>query len=107
MKLRWKIILGMVVVAAIGTIFLAAAPNRAQRDLERTRRSLRQEGFKIDLPEFDLSTSPELRARAAILGATTRVAMTNRSRPGPMLMDIPPFHHSCWKQYSPGCLEIG
>ncbi len=42
----------------------------AQKDLEQTRRELQEEGFKTDLTNFDFSTSPDLRAREAILTAT-------------------------------------
>jgi len=38
--------------------------------LTRTQLTLRQEGFKTDLSDFDLSTSPEMQAREAILNAT-------------------------------------
>jgi hypothetical protein len=87
MKLRWKISLGLVALAIIGALLLANTPNRAQQDLEATRRSLRQQGFKLDLSEFNLSISPELSRRAARLATTTRAALTNRTRPGPILND--------------------
>src|SRR3989442_912915 len=89
MKLRWKITLGLVALAAIGAVLLLGTATRAQRELEATRRSLRQQGFKIELTEFDFSTSPELRRRAAMLGTTTRTELTNRTRPGPILHDGP------------------
>ena len=38
--------------------------------LDQTRLALRQEGFKTDLSDFNLSTSPELQPREAILNAT-------------------------------------
>src|SRR5256885_13759157 len=84
MKLRWKIALGLVALILISCLLLFSGLSRAQRELEATRRSLRKQGFKIALAEFDFSTSPEIRARAAILAATTRAAMTNRSRPEPV-----------------------
>ena len=42
----------------------------AQKSLEKTRLELQEQGFKTDLTNFDFSTSPELRARQAILEAT-------------------------------------
>lgn len=41
--------------------------NTEQTALQKTRRALHQQGFKIDLAEFDLSTSAEFRARTAAL----------------------------------------
>ena len=39
----------------------------AQKSLERTRLQLQEQGFKMDLTNFDFSTSPALRTREAIL----------------------------------------
>ena len=89
MKLRWKIAFAFVALATIPALLLSLAPNQAERELEATRRSLRQQGFKIDLKEFDLSISPEQSARAAMLGTTTRAALTNRAGPGPVFHDVP------------------
>src|ERR1035437_9380193 len=61
------ITMGILALVTAGAAFLLFSPNRAQTALEETRRTLRQQGFKIDLAEFDFSTSPELRARAAAL----------------------------------------
>src|SRR5207302_1798878 len=91
MKLRWKITMALVAVAAVPVYILLAAPSHAQRELEKTRRSLRQEGFKISLAEFNLSTSPEERKRTSLFAPTTRAAMTNRERPGPIGRDSPPL----------------
>ncbi len=56
---------------AIGGAILAALllwPGAAERRaLEKTRQRLRREGFKIDLTEFNFSTSPEMRLREAAL----------------------------------------
>lgn len=89
MKLRWKIMVGLLALAAVCALLLLSTGNRAQRELEETRRSLRQQGFKIELREFNFSTSPELRRRAALLGTTSRAALANRARAGPGLRDIP------------------
>src|SRR5436190_6309618 len=86
MKVRWKIIAACVVLAIMCSIVLSSRPNAAQRDLEQTRRSLQQQGFKIDLAEFNLSLSPELSNRAAMLATTTRAALTNRMNPRPTML---------------------
>lgn len=71
----WLVVTGLV---AAGLLFILMPPHldiTAQKAVEETRQTLRQQGFKIDLADFDLSTSPELRDREAILKAT---APTNR-----------------------------
>ena len=67
MKMRRIITIGLGALVTAGAAFLLFSGNSAQTALEETRRALRQQGFKIDLPEFDLSASAELRARAAAL----------------------------------------
>jgi hypothetical protein len=67
MKVRRIISMGLVVLVAAGAALLLFSRNSARMALEETRRALRQQGFKIDLAEFDLSASAELRARAATL----------------------------------------
>ena len=83
MKLRWKIALVLLVLAIVGAFILLGSSSRARRELEETRRSLRKQGFEVDLSEFDFSTTPDQRARAAILATTTRAALTNRMRESP------------------------
>src|ERR1017187_10909092 len=61
------ITMGLVALVTAGAAFLLFSHNSAQTALEETCRALRQQGFKIDLAEFNFSTSPELRARAAAL----------------------------------------
>jgi hypothetical protein len=67
MKLRWILIFGLVAMGAFGAFLLLRSNNGPQEAVEETRRALRQQGFKTDLTEFNFSTSPELRARAAAL----------------------------------------
>ena len=74
MKMRRIITMGLVALVTAGAAFLFFSRNSAQKALKETRRALRQQGFKIDLAEFDLSASAELRARAAAL---TNAAPTN------------------------------
>jgi hypothetical protein len=63
MKLRWKIAVGIVALVVIGAVLMVTSSNPARRSAEKTRRELRQQGFKTDLSDFDFSTSPELRQR--------------------------------------------
>jgi hypothetical protein len=67
MKLRWILTCGLAAVGAICAVLLLRSNNGPQKAVEETRRALRQQGFKTDLTEFNFSTSPELRARAAAL----------------------------------------
>jgi hypothetical protein len=56
---------GLVAVGAmIGVSLLKDSPKTA---LERTRQKLRQQGFKLELSEFDLRIPPDEAARAAVL----------------------------------------
>src|ERR1019366_8778897 len=79
MKTRWIITLAVLALAIGAAAFLLFSPNPAQRALERTRRELRQQGFKIDLSEFDLSASGDLRARAAALTNADLTALPRTS----------------------------
>jgi hypothetical protein len=88
---QWpKIVMGLVVLTIIG-VWLHSRPTPALRDLQDTRRSLRQEGFKLDLREFNLSVPPELIRRTALLGRTTFAELTNRARPDPFMGDMRDF----------------
>ena len=62
MKLRWKIIGGLVLLVAIALALAARTKTSEQIAAEETRKQLRQEGFKTELSEFNFSTIPELRA---------------------------------------------
>ena len=74
MNLRWKIALVLVVLVIGGAVLLFLWPDSAQTALEETRRDLRQQGFKIDLAEFDFSVSAEQSARATVLTNADQVA---------------------------------
>jgi len=69
---NWKwIVISVVIVpvsayADVSSNAVVAAP----KSLEKTRLELQEQGFKTDLAHFDFSTSPDLRAREAILKAT-------------------------------------
>ena len=67
---RWNTVWILNVVCVISMAPLARADNAGQKAVDETRGTLRQQGFKTDLADFDFSTSPELRAREAILNAT-------------------------------------
>jgi hypothetical protein len=78
MRSRRKLVLGLIALAIAVALVLSGRASRAKRQLERTKRALREHGFKVDLNQFDLSTPPEIKKRASILGTTTRAALTNR-----------------------------
>jgi len=56
---RVKLTLVVLAVAA-AVVWLLLPNNKARIAAEKTRRSLRAEGFKVDLSEFDLSMPAEL-----------------------------------------------
>jgi len=64
----------------------SAADASAAQALAATQQSLRQEGFKTDLADFDFSTSPELREREAILTNAVRIRFDWPGRDHPNLM---------------------
>src|ERR1043166_7404122 len=66
-RLRWKIIVGLGIALAAFAILWWPSGNAAKKAVEETRRSLRQQGYKIDLAEFDFSKPADDRARAAAL----------------------------------------
>ena len=93
MRVRWKIVAGLVVVGVVGA-WVLSQPGPAERELQKTRRALQREGFKVDLRDFDFSLSPELSRRAALLARTTRAELTNRLRPELIaggMRDFPPI----------------
>lgn len=85
----WRLkLLGIIALLAaiIGACFLFSLPHhRALKLLAQTRQTLRQQGFKTDLSDFDLSTSPELRSREAALVALGQI---RRSSPPPNYPDL-------------------
>src|ERR1017187_8389144 len=85
MKLRWKITIGIVGAGAICAAVWLRPDNTAKNALEETRRALRQQGFKIDLAEFDLSASASFQERTAALLAAHR----NPVRVSPYSGEIP------------------
>jgi hypothetical protein len=50
-----RVVVAVLTLSAI-TVWLLLPSNKARRAAERTRQSLRNEGFKVDLADFDLST---------------------------------------------------
>ena len=70
MKLRWKVTIGIIGAGAICAAVFLRPENSARTALEETRRALRQQGFKIDLAEFNLSASGSFQDRSdALLAA--------------------------------------
>src|SRR5438874_2652837 len=75
MKARGKITVVLAAASGLCAFLLLRPDTKEQKALEETRRALRQQGFKIDLTEFNFLTSEELRVRAAaltVLGHTVR-----------------------------------
>src|SRR5207253_10841672 len=67
MRHRRKIFVLLSLSAAAILVWLLAPSNRAKHAAERTLRTLRDKGFKLELSEFDLTATPEQRARADVL----------------------------------------
>src|SRR5437870_3952516 len=67
MRHRRKILVLLTLSAAAILVWLLAPSNRAKHAAERTLRTLRDKGFKLELREFDLTGTPEQRARADVL----------------------------------------
>jgi len=85
-KRRWKIIAGVLAAIIAVLAFVARPGNKARAAAEQTIRSLHEQGFKIDLGEFPLATSSELRARAAVLSAAGQAGWRLVSRDNLPLM---------------------
>jgi HEAT repeats len=83
--LNWKWIVLWVAVVSLPALVSAdvGAASDAEKSLEKTRLELQAQGFKTDLTNFDFSTSPELRAREAVLKQTAP------NRNGPSFVDHP------------------
>ncbi|HEV2436340.1 MAG TPA: hypothetical protein VG077_10110, partial [Verrucomicrobiae bacterium] len=69
-KLAWVLVLLLAAGGILAAISASRPNSRGPQLVEQTRQVLRQQGFKTDLTDFNFSTSPELRACAAILTAT-------------------------------------
>ncbi len=82
MKRRGKLVIGMVVLGIIAGVFFWLTSNPALRALEAARKSLRREGFKLELSEFDFSIPDDVRRRASLLARTTLREVTNHVQPG-------------------------
>jgi hypothetical protein len=63
----WKATVFLVVAGVLCAFFLRQSRPAGPELVARTREALRQQGFKTDLSQFNLSTSPEMRARLAAL----------------------------------------
>ena len=68
-NLFWKVVFLLVIIGILAAVFLSRSANRGPQLVTETRLALRQQGFKTDLADFDLSTSPELCDREAALEA--------------------------------------
>ncbi|MGO8838275.1 MAG: hypothetical protein ACLQAH_12730 [Limisphaerales bacterium] len=82
----WLVFTGLV---AAGLLFILMPPrpdNAGLKTVADARQSLRDQGFKTDLADFDFSTSPELRAREAILKNTASNRFSGSSPEHPNLL---------------------
>lgn len=82
MNWRWIIVAGLAGAGVICASLWLRPANREQKALEETRRALRQQGFKIDLSEFNFSAGSELRERAVALSASRQGRLTPRPSRG-------------------------
>lgn len=74
----------------VGTATLRPrADNTAEAQAQATRSSLQAQGYKLEVARFEFATTPEMRARAAILG---KVASAIRSRERQWLAGMPSIH---------------
>src|SRR5690348_26918 len=78
MKARWKITAGLTAAGGLCALLLLRPDSSEQKAAEETRRALRQQGFKVDLSEFNFSISDGLRARAAALTNADLIAAVPR-----------------------------
>ncbi len=67
MKLRWKLAIGLMALGVCVLAFVSLVDVAGKRAVAEARQALRRKGFKTDLAEFDLSTTPELRQRERVL----------------------------------------
>ena len=97
MKLWWKVILGLAVLAAISALLRLRPDDRPQKAVAETRQLLRQQGFKTDLSEFDFSASEEFRARVAAL--TNAVWITEPGSRKEAALRVQKVQHlRCWQR---------
>ena len=85
-NLFWTVVLLLVVIGFIYAVFPSHPDAAAQKALAETRLALRQQGFKTDLADFDLSTPPEMRARETILTNTVQYRFAGAYPDHPNLM---------------------
>jgi hypothetical protein len=64
---RWARVVIILLALTGASVWLLLPNNKARHAAERTRQKLRQEGFKVDLTEFDLSTPAGLGANNEML----------------------------------------
>lgn len=89
--LPWKIILIILLVVglfgAIQSLWFTAGKGDMLAALEKTRQELRRQGFKVDLSEFNFSTSTADQSRAAAI--TFHNAMSHSSQPDEPIIFLP------------------
>ncbi len=86
-NLLWVLLAILLLAGWLMLLRLPPSNGAASRALAETRQSLREQGFKTDLADFDLSTTPELRTREAVLKNT---ATNSFSRSFPVNLNLLP-----------------
>ena len=66
-KIIWIVLAALLGLAAISALIQSVFGNNLQRDAAKTRQSLRDQGFKTDLTDFDFTTDPAARSRESAL----------------------------------------
>jgi len=85
-NLLWVLLAILLLIGWLTLLRLPPSNAAAIRALADTRQSLRAQGFKTDLADFDFATTPELRAREAVLKATASDYRSEPFRDHPNLM---------------------
>ena len=85
-NLLWILIAVLALIGLLVALRQSTPDAAAVKAVAKTRQSLRQQGFKTDLADFDFTTTPELRAREAILKNTAGNRFTGSLREHPNLL---------------------
>jgi hypothetical protein len=66
-KVAWLMLLGVLVLSTLLALFGPHHDPRLRQAVADTRQQLRNQGFKTDLADFDVTTDPAMQARVALL----------------------------------------
>ena len=85
-NLFWLLVPALALAGLLVVLRLPHSSAGALKAVADTRQSLRKQGFKTDLADFDFSASPELRAREAVLTNTVHYRFEGSIPEHPNLM---------------------